>query len=159
MDTGHLHLMLNHLPVLGVPALLGLLLWGLVRDMAPVARGAIWLTLALSVVTAGVYLTGEAAEELVEGMPTFQESLVERHESVALWTTVMVIGTGVLAAAALYRSARGSTQGSRALVRLVVVGLALSTIALGVTAWTGGPIGHPELRQGGVPERTAPVED
>jgi hypothetical protein len=157
MDTGHLHLMLNHLPVLGVPALLGLLLWGLARDMPAVARGALWLTLALSVVTAAVYLTGEAAEELVEGMPTFQESLVERHEGVALWTTVMVVGTGLLAAAALYRSARGSTQRSKALVRLVVAGLALSTIALGVTAWTGGPIGHPELRQGGVTERASSI--
>jgi len=80
MDTGHLHLMLNHLPVLGVPALLALLVWGLARNMPSVARGALWLTLALSAVTAAVYLTGEAAEELVEGLPTFDERLVERHD-------------------------------------------------------------------------------
>jgi hypothetical protein len=152
MDTGHLHLMLNHLPVLGVPALLALLVWGLARDMPAVARGALWLTLALSAVTAVVYLTGEAAEELVEGLPTFEERLVERHEFVALWATVTVVATGLLAAAALYISARRGAQSSRALIRLVVVGLALSTVALGVTAWTGGPIGHPELRQGIIAE-------
>ena len=158
MDTGHLHLMLNHLPVLGVPALLALLVWGLARDVPTVARAALWLTLALSVVTAVVYLTGEAAEELIEGLPTFDESLVERHEGVALWTTVMIVATGLLAAAALYGSARRGVQGSRALIRLVVAGLALSTVAVGVTAWTGGPIGHPELRQGGIGERTGSVE-
>lgn len=143
MDTGHLHLMLNHLPVLGIPALLALLVWGLARDMPTVARGALWLTLGLGAVTVAVYLTGEAAEELVEGLPTFEEPLVERHEVVALWTTVTVAATGLLAAAALW-------WGSRVLIRLVVVGLALSAVAAGLTAWTGGPIGHPELRQGAV---------
>jgi hypothetical protein len=152
MDAGHLHLMLNHLPVLGVPALLALLVWGLARNMPTVARGALWLTLALGAVTAAVYLTGEAAEELVEGLPTFEERLVERHELVALWTTVMVVATGLLAAAALFGSARRGIHGSNALVRLVVMGLALSTVALGLTAWTGGPIGHPELRPGVIAE-------
>ena len=151
MDTGHVHLMLNHLPVLGVPALLALLVWGLAGNMPTVARGALWLTLALAGVTAAVYLTGEAAEELVEGLPTFEERLVERHELVALWTTVMVVATGLLAAGALFISARRGVQGSN-LIRLVVVGLALSTVALGVTAWTGGPIAHPELRQGIIAE-------
>jgi len=159
MDTGHLHLMLNHLPVLGVPALLALLVWGLAGNIPTVARGALWLTLALAAVTAAVYLTGEAAEELVEGLPTFEERLVERHELVALWTTVMVVATGLLAAGALYISARRGVQGSKALIRLVVVGLALSTVALGVTAWTGGPIGHPELRQGVIGERSSSVDD
>ena len=114
MDTGHLHLMLNHLPVLGVPALLALLVWGLAGNIPTVARGALWLTLALAGVTAAVYLTGEAAEELVEGLPTFEERLVERHELVALWTTVMVVATGLLAAAALYLGAsrRSRLQGS-----------------------------------------------
>ena len=140
MDTGHLHLMLNHLPVLGAPALLALLAWGLVRGMPAVARAALWLTLGLGAVTLMVYFTGEAAEELVEGLPTFQEPLVERHEAVALGATVAVVVTGLLAAAALY---------SRTPAWLVVVGLGVSTVAVGLTAWTGGPIGHPELRGGG----------
>lgn len=151
MDTAHLHLMLNHLPVLGVPAMLALLVWGRLRGLPAAARAALWLTLALAIVTVAVYLTGEAAEEVVEGLPTFQEPLMERHEDVALWATAMVGATGLLAAAALWRE-------SRTLIRLVVVALALSTVALGVTAWTGGPIGHPELRAGGALDRSASVD-
>jgi len=147
MDMGHLHLMLNHLPVLGAPALLALLIWGLAGKLPAITRGALWLTLALAVVTAVVYLTGEAAEELVEGLPTFQEPLVEQHEEVALWATVILVATGCLAAAALWRSRRGATM-SLALTRVVLVGLLASTVMVGVTAWTGGPIGHPELRPG-----------
>lgn len=143
MDTGHLHLMINHLPVLGVPALLALLSWGLVRGIPTITRAALWLTLVLGAVTLLVYFTGESAEELVEGLPTFEERLVERHEAVALGATVAVVVTGLLAAAALHR---------RASAWLVVVGLAVSTVAVGVTAWTGGPIGHPELRSAGAAE-------
>jgi hypothetical protein len=147
MDTGHLHLMLNHLPVLGAPALLGLLAWGLVERIPAITRGALWLAVGLAVVTGVVYLTGEAAEELVEGLSTFQEPLVEHHEEVALWATLILAGTGCLAAAALWRSRRGATL-SPALTRMVLVSLLASTIAVGVTAWTGGPIGHAELRPG-----------
>ncbi len=147
MDMGHLHLMLNHLPVLGAPALLALLAWGLTGKMPAITRGALGLTVALAVVTGVVYLTGEAAEELVEGLPTFQERLVQPHQEVALWATWILVATGCLAAAALWRSRRGATI-SLAMTRVVLVGLLASTAAVGVTAWTGGPIGHPELRPG-----------
>jgi hypothetical protein len=59
----------------------------------------------------------------------------------------------------LYRSARGGIPDSRALTRLVVVGLALSTVAVVVTAWTGGPIGHPELRPRAIAVPSASVND
>jgi hypothetical protein len=154
MDLGHLHLMLNHLPVLGGPALLGLLAWGILGRIPAVTRGALWLAVALAVVTGVVYLTGEAAEELVKDLPTFQEQLVEPHEEVALWTTLILVGTGCLAAAALWLSRRGPSV-SLALTRVVLVGLLAGTVAGGVTAWTGGPIGHPELRPGGPPHLEA----
>jgi hypothetical protein len=102
---------------------------------------------ALTIVTGVVYLTGEAAEELVEALPTFQERLVGQHEEVALWATLIFVATGCLAAAALWRSRRGPSV-SLTLTRVVLVGLLASTVAVGVTAWTGGPIGHPELRPG-----------
>lgn len=61
MDIGHLHLMLNHLPVLGTPALLALLAWGLAGRIPALTRGALWLAVALAVVTGVVYLTGRTA--------------------------------------------------------------------------------------------------
>jgi hypothetical protein len=158
MDPGHVHLMLNHLPVLGAPALLALLAWGLAGRVPAITRGALGLTVALAAITGVVYLTGEAAEELVEGLPTFQERLVERHEAVALWATLILIATGCVAAAALWRSRAGQAT-SLALTRVVLVGLLASTVAAGVTAWTGGPIGHPELRPGAAAERSTFVGD
>jgi hypothetical protein len=147
MNTAHLHLMLNHLPVLGAPLLLALLAYGLGRRLPEVTRVALWCTGALSLVAVVVYLTGEPAEELVESLPTFDHDLVERHEAVALGTTVILVVTGALAAVALWAARRGGRLAATA-TRLVLVGLLAGSVAVAATAWTGGPIGHPEIRAG-----------
>jgi hypothetical protein len=147
MSWGHLHLMLNHLPILGTPALLALLAWGLARGLPDVTRIALWCTVALGAVTAVVYLTGEAAEEMVKALPTFQEDLVQPHESIALAATAILGTAALLAAVALWQIHR-SGRLARIATRLTLVGLLAGTGAVAVTAWTGGPIGHPELRPG-----------
>jgi hypothetical protein len=149
MSWGHLHLMLNHLSILGAPALLALLAWGLARGLPDVTRIALACTVALGAVTGVVYLTGEAAEEMVEALPTFQEDMVERHESIALAATAILTTTALLAAVALWQiSRRGGL--ARTATRLTLAGLLAGTGAVAVTAWTGGPIGHPEIRPGAV---------
>jgi hypothetical protein len=50
------------------------------------------------VVPVAVYLTGEPAEELVESLPTFDHDMVERHEALALGTSVVLVVTAALAA-------------------------------------------------------------
>ena len=147
MNTAHLHLMLNHLPVVGAPLLLALLANGLGRRLPEVIRVALWCTAALGVVAIGVYLTGEPAEELIEVLPTFDHDLVERHEAVALGTTAVLVITGALAAVALWAAGRGGRLAATA-TRLVLAGLIAGTAAVAATAWTGGPIGHPEIRAG-----------
>ena len=145
MNTAHLHLMLNHLPVLGAPMLLALLAYGLGRRAPEVSRVALWCTVALGVVSVAVYLTGEPAEELVESLPTFDHDLVERHEGVALGATVILGATAVLAGLALWAGRVGGRLAGT-VSRLVLAGLLAGTAAVAATAWTGGPIGHPEIR-------------
>ena len=145
MNTAHLHLILNHLPVLGAPVLLALLAYGLGRKLPEVTRIALWCTAALGIVTIAVYLTGEPAEELVEALPTFDHDLVERHEEVALWATTLLVVSAGLAGWALWSWRRHGVE-PRITTRLVLAGLVVGTLVTMVTAWTGGPIGHPEIR-------------
>ena len=149
MNTAHLHLMLNHLPVLGAPMLLAVLAYGMGRRLPEVTRLALWGTVALGVISVAVYLTGEPAEELVESLPTFDHDLVERHEAVALGATVLLGVTAVLAGLALWASRVGGRLAGT-VSRLVLAGLLAGTAAVAATAWTGGPIGHPEIRAGAV---------
>lgn len=147
MNMAHLHLMLNHFPVVGAPLLLALLAYGLARGSPDVTRIALWATVVLGVVTLVVYLTGDPAEELVEALPTFDHDMLERHEAVALGATVILVATAVLAGLAL-RAGRSDGRLAGTMNRLVLAGLLAGTAGVAATGWTGGPIGHPEIRPG-----------
>lgn len=58
---------------------------------------------------------------------------------------MIIVATAALVAVALW-SARSRAGLSRSATRLALLGLLASTAAVAATAWTGGPIGHPELR-------------
>ena len=56
----------------------------------------------LGAVAVVVFLTGGPAEETVEKLPGFSESLTERHEEIALVATVLMAAFGALTLSALW---------------------------------------------------------
>jgi uncharacterized membrane protein len=144
LDAAHIHLMLNHLPVVGAPLLVLLLTIGLLRGSRELVTVSLVLAAGLALVTGFVYITGEPAEELVEHAPWFRKTIVETHEEHATVSLISILATGVLATAALALRRR-PRAGSR-LARLTWVGLVLSSILLGWTGWSGGQIRHEEVR-------------
>jgi hypothetical protein len=149
MNIIHLHLLLNHVPVIG--AVLGLALLGVayLRRSDELGKFALGAFAALGAVSVVVFLTGEPAEEIVEKLPGFSKALTERHEEAALVATIVmgVVGFVSLTWLVVFRS--------RALARWVVptaLVLALgATATMGYAANLGGQIRHTEIRAGGVP--------
>ena len=144
MNAAHLHLALNHLPVvvtLVALVLLAVAFWrqadGLLRTGAAIALGA-------ALVTAPAYLTGEPAEEQIEDMSGVKESLIERHEDAADAAAVAVAVLGLAAAGCLLRSRREPIP-RRAAAALVALAL-IATALFGRAANLGGEIRHPEIR-------------
>lgn len=157
MSDAHWHLLVSHLPVLGVPfgaAVLGI---GLLRANPTIQRTGL-LVLLLAGLAAGLaYVTGEPAEHALEGMAGRPESLVEAHEDAAL---AALFASGVLAllsAAQLWRLRRGRL-GRRFAVGTIVVAVG-TALALAWVANLGGRISHPEIRPGGMPPGTVSVDD
>lgn len=153
IDAAHLHLMLNHLPVIGAPLLLLLLTLALLRHSGELTLVALGLIVGLAAATGLVYFTGEPAEELVEHAPWFQEALTEVHEEQATIGLVAALATGLLAAAAL--ALRTRTWAARWLPRAVWAALAATTLLLGWTAWSGGQIRHDEVRAAAAPPQVS----
>jgi hypothetical protein len=129
LDAAHVHLMLNHLPVIGAPLILLLLTIGLLRGSRELVTVSLVLVVGLAVATGLVYLTGEPAEELVKHTPWFHDTLAERHEEHATVSLAAVLVTGLLA---------------------------LSTVLLGWTGWSGGQIRHEEVRAAAVVRQSDP---
>ena len=144
MNSIHLHLLLNHVPVIGAVFGVFLLAAAFARRSDELGKAALGLFALLAATSVVVFLTGEPAEELVEKLPGFSEAITERHEDVALIAVVSMGLTGLfcLITLAVFRK--------RPLARWVtpvalVISLGVAGL-MGYTANLGGQIRHTEIR-------------
>lgn len=143
-NAAHLHLVLNHVPLLGL--LFGFLmllaaLWRRSEELTQVSLGIFVLT---ALATIPVYLAGEGAEEIVEKLPHVAESLIEQHEEAGLISLISIGVLGMIALAGLLLTYRSTPP-----LWLITVMLVGAIVAGGITVWTanlGGKISHPEIR-------------
>ncbi|MFN8644157.1 MAG: hypothetical protein U0802_21810 [Candidatus Binatia bacterium] len=156
MNAAHLHLALNHLPVITTLVafvLLATAAWQradwLLRVGAAVALGG-------ALLTAPAYLSGEPAEEQIEHLRGVSEGAIERHEDAAGIATVAAAVLGIAAAGCLLRFRRVAVP--RPVASALVALALLATALFGRTANLGGEIRHPEIRNGG-PAVAAPDQD
>lgn len=145
MTTAHWHLVLNHIPLLGLLFGGGLLTYGLWRGQNTVQQASLGLLAMAGLSIIAVYLTGEPAEEMVEGLAGVSHDAIEAHEEVGWIALASGITTGVAALGALlYGRIRGRLARWTVLLTLLV---ALASIGvIGYAANLGGKISHPELR-------------
>lgn len=144
MSLTHLHLLLNHLPVIGTLIVTALLAWAFLRRSDEITRVSLGMIAAMGAIAVVVFLTGEPAEEAIEDLPGFSEAITERHEEFALIATVVVASLGALAIGAL------ALLRKKEISRWVTFSsLILSIVASGVMGYTallGGQIRHTEVR-------------
>ncbi len=150
MNGAHLHLILNHFPIVGLIFSVILLAAALYRKSPELTRAAAVAFVAIAVVAIPVYLTGEPAEEIVEHMPGVAEDILERHETAGLVSLIALELLGAVALLGLVVS-----RGAQTLPRWL--GPTLMALAVAVTAWVGwtanlgGQITHEEARPGFTP--------
>ena len=148
-NWAHVHLLLNHVPSLGV--IFGLLWLGIavLRRNDEWKRAALWTFVGAALLTIPTYLTGEPAEHFLENLPGVDfsqiEGHIEEHEEAALFSLIAVEVLGLVSLAGLFLS-RGS---SRLLTRWVAACLVLAIVTTGLLIYTsnhGGHIRHLETR-------------
>lgn len=140
-----MHLLLNHLPILG--SLFGILtlIAGFLLKNDNVKRTALGLFAVAAVTAIPAYLTGEGAEEMVESMPGVTENLIEAHEDMANIFLWVVGALGLLSLATLVADLRAQKITSS----MYVITFAVSIAAMGLAARvgvSGGEIRHTEIR-------------
>jgi hypothetical protein len=154
MTLTHLHLMLNHTPVLGTVFGLGLLTFGIWRKSNELKKTALGVFVLAALMAVPVYLTGEPAEEGVEGLPGVSEAIIEQHEEAAGVAFTCIGAIGVIALLGLLALRHGKTVPAWLTGVMVIASLAAS----GLMAWTansGGQIRHTEIRAGAVTTTSA----
>jgi 4-amino-4-deoxy-L-arabinose transferase-like glycosyltransferase len=145
MNALHAHLIVNHIPVLGIPFAILAFGYALIRGKGEIRKGSLWLLAILSIGTIAVYYTGDEAKESKRDWTRMEESRIETHDGAAAYALggalfLGAIAVGCLALAAFPGSARWQRRIGWA---LFFCGIFVSTI-LARTAYTGGAIRHGE---------------
>ena len=158
MDPTYFHLVMNHFPVIGAIFGMVTLGWGLFRGSEEVKNLGLTVLIVTAMVAIPVYLTGESAEETVEGLPGVLKATIEEHEDFAKFGLAAAIVSGVAALASLVYSWYRPGQGGIGRL-LAILTLALSLATVGAMSWTaklGGVIRHTEIGSAGVQTNDQP---
>ena len=146
-DLAHLHLLLNHVPSIGMVGVVALLLVGYARKNRPIQVVALELLFLIALLTIQVYISGVSAAELLEDQQGISMDAVRIHQDASFTSFVLIELTGFLAWVALWQSRRLGGPRNRSVMAVLI----LSLITLAVVARAanlGGDIHHPELADG-----------
>jgi len=145
INWAHIHLMINHFPVVGVLGALLVFGYGLARKNDEVKLLGLGSFVLVALSSIAVYLTGGAAEDAVKNLPGVTESYIGTHEEMALLAFVLMELLGVVALGGLFlfRKSRAFPKWYTPLV--LAMALAAAGV-VGLTANLGGQIRHTEIR-------------
>ncbi len=143
MNYPHLHLMINHIPVLGTILAFLLLSWALVSRRRDFLRLSLFITVIIGLSAYPAFFTGDEAHEQLEDVRGFDHDLIHEHEEAADWALGILLGTAAVAALGLWAS-RKDRDVPRWASTLALVGTLWASTVTARTAWLGGEIRHPE---------------
>ena len=150
MNAAHLHLIINHIPVIGTFFCFLVLLFGWLGKKPAVQKTALFLFVIVGLIAVPVFVSGNGAEEIVEKFPGVSKQSIEAHQDSA---TITLIFIEILAVASLLGFAlfgRRENLPGGFLLTVVI----LTIVAFVLTANTsnlGGKIRHPQEMGGSLP--------
>ena len=147
MNLAHLHLILNHIPIIGTIIGLGLLIVSLVGNTDDLKRASLMVFAGVALLALPTFFSGVGAQGAIRKDAAVPASLIERHEGAAILALFFMEVTGALALVGLWRRDRLFT-GKPGSSNLAVI-LCFSIVTAGLMARvgaTGGDIRHPEIR-------------
>lgn len=145
MNDAHLHLVVNHFPIIGTILGLGVVIIGIIFKNKSVINTAYGLFIIAALFAAASMTTGEGAEELVEDMPNIGKRIIHEHEEVAEKLAFILYALGTVSLVGLYLNLTSNTK-SRIVTYLVIVLAAIGVFFAQKTGTTGGEIRHTEIR-------------
>src|SRR3989449_2730880 len=153
MDFPHLHLLLNHFPIIGTMVGVGLFLTSLVVRTEDVRLTSLIVFIAVALLAIPTFITGVGAQEKIVADPGISNDLIQRHEGAAELAIWFMEVTGALAVVALWQCARRVPPAPWNTLAILVFSL-LTVVLMARTGNTGGEIRHSEIRS--AEENTAP---
>jgi len=145
MNDAHLHMVVNHFPIIGTLFGLGILITGIVMKNNIIKNIAYVLFCISAIFGFASMFTGEGAEEIAENLPSVTDQIIHEHEEMAEKLALVLYVLGGISLVGLYLNFKNYTKAN--LVSYFVFVVALVAVFLGKqTGTTGGEVRHTEIR-------------
>lgn len=146
MNLAHLHLLLNHFPIIGTIVALGLFIGSFIGKNDDLKRSSLIVFAAIALITLPAFFSGIGAQRAVRKEAGVSTAVIDRHEGAAILAMFLMLITGALALAELWRRRRIVTEKpwSGNLLAILIFSL-LTTGMMARVGTTGGDIRHPEI--------------
>ncbi len=141
MNQAHFHIMIAHIPVIGIAIASVFLFISLFIKNESIRRFVFWYTLLISISVIPVILSGEGAEKVIEKLKLADENLIDRHEDFAKYPTIFSILLAVLSGVFLIWK-----RFSNMIVTLLLIISLTASGLLFLLSNRGGEIRHSEIR-------------
>lgn len=146
MNDAHLHMVVNHFPIIGTIFGLGILIFGIFLKNNSLKNTAYFLFIIAAVLGFLSMNTGEGAEEIVEDFPNIGKKIIHEHEEIAEKLALVLYALGLVSIIGLYLTIKNNAKAN--LVSYLAVIIAVVAVFLGKQVGTsGGEIRHTEIRE------------
>jgi len=143
MNPTHIHLLLNHFPIIGT--LIGsiILLYSIIKKQNAGKNIGAFIIVVMAIIAIPVLLTGEPAEESIEHLSGISKALIHDHEEASEKAFWLMEITGIFSLIALFLYKIKSALAPKAFL----IAFVFSAVTFFAIAWAGnlgGKIRHPE---------------
>jgi uncharacterized membrane protein len=146
MNDAHLHMVVNHFPIIGTILAIGILIAGLFTKNNGIKNTSYFLFILAAIFGALSMGTGEGAEELVKDLPDVGWKIIHEHEEIAEKLALLLYVLGLLSVVALYLNFKKNAK--EKMVSFIILGVALvSLVVVQKVGTSGGEIRHTEIRE------------
>mgnify|MGYP003610906945 CR=1 FL=1 len=145
MNDAHLHMVVNHFPIIGTILGMGILIAGMTLKNASVKNTAYVLFVVAAIFAAFSMGTGEGAEELVENMPSVGKQIIHEHEEMAENFAVVMYVLGFCSLLGIYFDYKNHLK-AKLVAAIVLIVAIVSVVFAALVGNSGGEIRHTEIR-------------
>lgn len=145
MNDAHLHMVVNHFPLIGTIFGIAILIAGMFLKNSSVKNTAYVVFIIAAIFGALSMGTGEGAEEMVEDFPNIGKAIIHEHEELAEKLALLLYVLGGLSLLTLFLSFKNNSK--EKLISFLILGLGIASLFLiQKVGTTGGEIRHTEIR-------------
>ena len=145
MNDAHLHLLVNHFPIIGMIFGFGILIAGILFKNNTIINVSYVIFIVVAFFAFISMFSGEGAEDLVEDLPNVGKQIIHEHEEFAEKLAVVLYILGAVSLFGLYANLKNHSKAK--LTSYLALVIAIVGIVLAKSVGTsGGKIRHTEIR-------------